>query len=160
MPPGTGHGRALVREAYKWGYKHADDVEKWNKTPYQQPGITSTGYVVANPETNEPYGLIVFRGAKGMHVSGTELNEVEVLALVVRREHRRRGVATKLLEGAEAWGRRNQLEKIIGEIDSDVQPFYRKLGWVDADFGAIGGHPLASFMPAAALPQWMKKPLA
>ena len=153
-------GGCLAREARKWGYKHVDDVEKWNETPYQQPGITTTGCFIANPETGEPFGFILFQGSKGMHMSGTELNEVQVLALVVNPDHRRRGIAKNLLWSAEAWGRRNQLEKIIGEMDPDVQPFYRKQGWVDADFGSIGGHPLAGIVPAKYLPKWMKKSLA
>ena len=85
-----------------------------------------------------PARYVVMREGKTAVVCGMAVAQDEYLALfdiVTRKEHRRRGWATRLLQDLLNWGRNQKAEKaylqVVVENDS-ARRLYRKLGFAEA----------------------------
>lgn len=147
--PNSVAGARAVELFREWEYEHPDDPPAWNAKQARAPGILRCGFAISNRDQGD-LGVLLAQVSHDL----TMHNEVEIVALAVRPDARRRGVATKLLKCAEELAQAQGVEKLIGQVFPNAMPLYEALGWEPAGFES------SDALSEALGGVWMKKMLA
>lgn len=141
--PGTDASAAAVAHCHKWKYVHAKYVDKWHVSAPRESGIMRFGYAIVDGD--KTLGVLFGQATHDRTVH----NGIEIQAMVVDPDARRRGVGTQLLQAAAYMAKCQGLEQLLGEAFPSSMPFYESAGWVPA------GIPSSPDPNAAALMDWV-----